>query len=121
MLVHLCHSAHALPVVQVLHPQEHAELDAAFRDSNIHGSMRREIDLLKAQLNAKVTAPPSAPPSLDCRCSCLARKLQLDLPSTLHTAATCPGLPSLALESPENHHLPCDSDRSAAAGCRSPG
>ena len=40
--------------VQVLQPREHAELEAAFASSNIVGSMRQEIDMLKAKLNAKV-------------------------------------------------------------------
>ena len=57
--------------LQILHPKDHARLEAAMQASNMHSSIGRELDLLKSQLarqvcllsGARLTPSPAALPS----------------------------------------------------------
>ena len=40
---------------QILHPKDHARLEAAMQASNMHSSIGRELDVLKAQLAQQVS------------------------------------------------------------------
>ena len=47
--------------LQILHPKDHARLEAAMQASDMHSSIGRELDLLKSQLARQVCSLSGAP------------------------------------------------------------